>query len=188
MNAPTMRTPAFALVLAALAGMGCNNLFMDPMKQQPKFKAFSRTDMYKDKRAMREPQEGTYPREIRYSDPSLSGGLADAGVFVDRIPLPVDHALLERGHERFNISCSPCHGLLANGDSVIAKKMLLMPPPSLLTDYVKGFSDGRIEEVIRAGWGAMSGYESQITSRDRWAIVAYLRALQGPQLTAERAP
>jgi mono/diheme cytochrome c family protein len=181
----TMHKLAF---VALLAVVGCNNLFMDPMKQQPKFKAFSSTEMYKDKRAMREPVDGTYPQEMRYSDPALSGGLADAGVFVDRIPIPVDHALLERGRERFNIICATCHGTLGDGDSVIAHKMLLAPPPSLLTQYVDGFSDGRLEEVIRAGWGAMSGYESQITSRDRWAIVAYLRALQGPKLTAEHAP
>ncbi len=182
MSRATMQRFALAILLGLV---GCNNLFMDPMKRQPKFKAYGTTDLYKDQRMMREPVDGTYPREIGYSDPSLSGGLADAGVFVDKVPLPVDHAFLERGRERFNISCAPCHGTLGDGESVVAKKMLLMPPPSLLTDYVRGFPDGRIEEVARAGWGAMNGYESQITSRDRWAIVAYIRVLQGSKPTAE---
>jgi hypothetical protein len=172
------------LSIGALAAAGCNNLFMDPMKQQPKYKAYSENAMFLDGRAMREPVAGTYSREVAYSDPGLWGGNADAGVFVDHIPLPVDRALLERGQDRFNISCAPCHGFAGDGQSVVATKMLLVPPPPLTRDDIRAFSDGRLEEIVRAGWGAMSGYESQLTSRDRWAVVAYVRALQ----TAQRAP
>ena len=172
-------------VLLALAGLSaCNNLFMDPMKQQPKYKAYSANPAYADGRAMREPVDGTFPREIAYSDPALYGGNADAGVFIDHLPLTVDRALLERGRDRFNITCSPCHGLLGDGNSVIAKKMLLAPPASLLRDDIRAFPDGRLEEIVRAGWGVMTGYEAQLTARDRWAVVAYVRALQ----ISQRAP
>ena len=113
-----------------------------------------------------------------------AGGDVDAGVFIERIPLAVDRALLERGRERFDISCAPCHGTIGDGSSVIAQKMSLRPPPSLLGDSVRAAADGKLEEVVRVGWGTMAGYESQLTSRDRWAVVAYVRALQ----LSQRAP
>lgn len=172
------------LLLGTLLLSGCNNLWLDPMKQQPKFKAYSENDGFKDHRAMREPVEGTYPREIAYSDPALRGGDADAGYFIDHIPMTVDRALVERGQDRFNINCMPCHGTLGDGDSIVARKMLLRSPPSLLTDDIRALPDGKIEEVIRVGYGLMSGYESQLSSRDRWAVVSYVRALQ----VSQRAP
>lgn len=176
------RSLTAALVLTGLsAGLGCNNLWLDPMKIQPKFKAYSANPMYRDGRAMRVPVAGTYPREIAYDDPSLSGGDPDAGVFVDHIPVPVDAALLERGRDRFEINCLPCHGALGDGDSIVAKKMLLRSPPSLLTDDIRTLPDGKIEEVIRVGYGLMNGYENQLTSQDRWAVVAYVRALEASQ-------
>jgi mono/diheme cytochrome c family protein len=171
--------------LVTLSGLvGCNDLLLDPMQQQPKFKAYSANPMYSDGRAMREPVEGTFPREKANSDPALAGGDVDAGVFIERIPLAVDRALLERGRERFDISCAPCHGTIGDGSSVIAQKMSLRPPPSLLGDSVRAAADGKLEEVVRVGWGTMAGYESQLTSRDRWAVVAYVRALQ----LSQRAP
>jgi mono/diheme cytochrome c family protein len=166
------------------AGLGCNNLWLDPMKVQPKFKAYSANPIFKDGRAMRVPVGGTYPRELSYDDPALSGGDADAGVFLDHIPLTVDAALLQRGQDRFNINCLPCHGAVGDGDSIVARKMLLRSPPSLLTDDIRALPDGKVEEVIRAGYGLMNGYENQLTSQDRWAVVAYVRALE----TSQRAP
>ena len=179
-----MPRPALSGLLALVALLGCNNLFLDPMKQQPKFKAYSANPMYPDDRAMREPVAGTYPREEAYTDPALWGGNADAGVFVDHIPLTVDKALLERGQNRFDIICAACHGFLGDGTSVVASKMLLTPPISLLRDDIRAYSDGRLEEIVRAGWGVMTGYEGQLTASDRWAVVAYVRALQ----LSQRAP
>jgi len=170
------------LVLSGLgAGLGCNNLWIDPMKIQPKFKAYSANPIYRDDRAMRIPVPGTYSREMAYDDPALSGGDPDAGVFLDHIPVPVDTALLERGRNRFEINCLPCHGALGDGDSIVARKMLLRSPPSLLTDDIRALPDGKIEEVIRAGYGLMNPYQDQLTSEDRWAVVAYVRALEASQ-------
>jgi mono/diheme cytochrome c family protein len=178
------RVLSSAMLLLILAGAGCNNLWIDPMKQQPKFKAYSQNPMYKDGRAMRVPVGGTYSREMSYDDPALSGGDPDAGVFLDHIPLTVDTALLERGRDRFEINCLPCHGALGDGDSIVARKMLLRSPPSLLTDDIRALPDGKIETVIRVGYGLMNSYQDQLTSRDRWAVVAYVRALE----TSQRAP
>jgi cytochrome c553 len=171
-----------SLALLVASAAGCNNLFLDPMKQQPKFKAYSANA--DGGRSMREPVPGTVPQEIAYDDPALWGGNADAGIFIDHIPLTVDKALLARGQDRFDITCATCHGLLGDGNSVVAKKMLLVPPASLLRDDIRAFPDGRIEEIVRAGWGAMTGYQDQLTARDRWAVVAYVRALQ----VSQRAP
>jgi mono/diheme cytochrome c family protein len=179
-----MKRALKASLVALLAATACDNLWLDPMKQQPKFKAYSSNPAYSDGRAMREPQGNTLPREIAYTDPALEGGSFDAGVFVDRIPTTVDRAMVERGRNRFNVNCMPCHGTAGDGDSVVAKKMLLRSPPSLLTDEIRALPDGKIEEVIRAGYGVMAGYGSQLTSQDRWAVVSYVRALQ----VSQRAP
>jgi len=179
-----MRPLLSATLLLLLSGLACNNLWIDPMKIQPKFKAYSANPIYKDGRGMRVPVAGTYSRELAYNDPALSGGDADAGVFLDHIPMTVDAALLQRGQERFNINCLPCHGANGSGDSVVAQKMLLRVPPSLLTEDIRALPDGKIEEVIRVGYGLMNSYENQLTSQDRWAVVAYVRALQ----VSQRAP
>jgi mono/diheme cytochrome c family protein len=172
------------LGVAAFAATGCNNSWIDMMREQPKFLPYASSSFYSDGRSMRPPPEGAVSREMAYNDPLLRGGDPDAGVFIARIPMPVDHALLERGRGRFNISCAPCHGTLGDGQSLVGQRMLLRPPPSLLDDSIRALPDGKIEEVVRVGYGLMSGYEAQLTSRDRWAVTAYVRALQASQ----RAP
>jgi cytochrome c553 len=179
-----MRIHAWRLgptLLTLLGTISCNNAWIDPMKEQPKYLAYSASSFYADGRSMRPPPEGVVSREMAYDDPLLRGGDPDAGVFIARIPLAVDHPLLERGRSRFNISCAPCHGTLGDGQSMVGQKMLLRPPPSLLTNDIRALPDGKIEEVARVGYGLMAGYESQLTSRDRWAVTAYVRALQASQ-------
>ncbi len=168
-----------SLALASLLGaLGCNNEWIDPMKNQPKYLPYAESSFYADGRSMRPPPEGVVSREMAYNDPLLRGGDPDAGVFIARIPLTVDYALLDRGRNRFNISCAPCHGTAGDGDSMVGQRMLLRPPPSLLTNDIRVLPDGKIEEVARVGYGLMPGYEGQLTSRDRWAVTAYVRALQ----------
>jgi mono/diheme cytochrome c family protein len=169
------------LAVALLCATGCDNSWIDPMKRQPKFLPYEPSSFYADGRAMRPPPEGAVSRESSYDDPLLRGGNIDAGIFVNRIPLAVDRPLLERGRNRFNIACAACHGTIGDGQSLVASKMMLRPPPSLLTDDIGVLPDGKIEEVIHVGYGLMPGYESQLTSRDRWAVTAYVRALQSSQ-------
>ncbi len=93
-------------------------------------------------------------------------------------PLSADEATLARGKLKFETYCFPCHGLAADGKGPVAAKFLV-PVPSLMTDKVKAFKDGRIFHIITDGQGVMGSYASQIKSeKDRWALVHYIRSLQ----------
>ena len=98
-------------------------------------------------------------------------------MFLASIPARVDAALLERGRQRFDIFCSPCHGRLGNGDGMIARRGF-KAPADLASDRVRQAPPGYIFQVIRNGYGAMGDYRDQVSAADAWAIVAYIRALE----------
>src|SRR5262249_30810998 len=100
---------------------------------------------------------------------------------VDTIPIAVDAELLAAGRTQFEVTCAACHGLLGDGASIVAAQMALRPPPSLHSDKVRALPAGRIFQIASEGYGFMPGYRSQIPDRVRWAIVAYVRALQESQ-------
>jgi mono/diheme cytochrome c family protein len=131
--------------------------------------------------AMRVPPAGTIPREHASGSDAWLTGMQD-GQDVAAMPIPLTRDLLARGRTRFEIRCAPCHGLLGDGHGLVGENMLLRPPPSLLE--AKGLPDGRVFRVIGDGYGLMPAYADQIPVGDRWAIVAYLHALQRSQ--AER--
>ncbi|MGA7120592.1 MAG: cytochrome c [Polyangiaceae bacterium] len=93
-------------------------------------------------------------------------------------PPPLTRALVERGRTYFETVCATCHGIQGDGVSVVATKMLLRRPPSLLEPRVRALSDEQIREVIERGYGLMPSYASELTPDERWATVAYLRALE----------
>src|SRR5690606_36884537 len=93
-------------------------------------------------------------------------------------PPPLDRALLYRGQGRYEIFCAPCHGVDGYARTPIAADMTLRPPPSLQQPYVIARSDAHVYRVIRDGYGLMPSYAARLAPRDRWAVVAYLRALQ----------
>ena len=126
---------------------------------------------------MRTPPEGTVPRGSDLGDPLVTEGVVN-GVYADHIPIPVTRDLFARGRERFDIYCAACHGVLGDGRTVVAARMKLRPPPSIL-----GVADvpGRLYGVVAQGYGLMPSYAAQLTVEERWAIVAYLRALQRSQ-------
>jgi hypothetical protein len=95
----------------------------------------------------------------------------------DSIPFPVTRAVLERGRERYNIYCAPCHARTGDGNGMIVQRGYRRPP-SYHTDRLRNAPLGHFFEVITNGFGAMPDYSAQIDARDRWAIVAYIRALQ----------
>jgi cytochrome c len=95
--------------------------------------------------------------------------------------MPVTRKLLELGRKRFDITCATCHGPLGDGESIVARQMALHPPPSLHR-YVNKPS-GYFYEVITKGFGMMASYAAELNVEERWAIVAYIRALQLSQLT-----
>jgi hypothetical protein len=157
---------AACLVFAA----GCQYLRQD-MADQPKNKPLSPSEFFADGRSERPLIENTVAR----------GALADDGLFVPKdstnFPLPVNLELLERGEERYKIFCSPCHGLQGDGNGMIAMRGM-KHPPSYHQDRLRQAPNGYFFDTITNGFGAMFGYSAQIPPRDRWAIIAYIRALQ----------
>jgi mono/diheme cytochrome c family protein len=97
---------------------------------------------------------------------------------VRTIPIGVDEALLARGQNRFEIFCAPCHGLAGNGQSVVARAMQLRPPPSLVAPPVSLLAAGHVFRVATHGYGMMPAYESALSTRDRWAVTAYVEVLR----------
>ncbi|CAN94682.1 hypothetical protein sce4519 [Sorangium cellulosum So ce56] len=101
-----------------------------------------------------------------------------------RIPVPVTIELLQHGKERFEINCAACHGVAGDGESEVARNMTLRRPPSLVDPRVQAFPPGRIYRVIVEGYGLMRSYEAQVPLMERWAIVAYVKALGKSRATA----
>ncbi|PWB75022.1 MAG: quinol:cytochrome C oxidoreductase [Holophagae bacterium] len=164
------------------------------MDNQPKYRPQSRNRLFADRRAMRPPVEGTVARgELREDDRLYRGAVG--GVWVEEIPVPVTDQLLRRGRARYDIYCSPCHGLAGYGDGMVAKRADALqegtwtPPASFHSELVRGRPVGHLYNTISNGIRNMPAYGPQITVEDRWAIVAYLRALQRSQsATVEDVP
>lgn len=150
---------------------------IDPMELQQRYKPYDPSSFYPDGRSLRPPPPGTIPRSAIVDDPAYTTGMVN-GAPVTVIPVEVTDELLRRGRTAFDISCAPCHGLLGDGESVVATKMSLMMPPSLLTPRIRLLSDGMIFWAISEGYGLMPAYAAEIPAEDRWGIVAYVRALQ----------
>ena len=172
-----------------LLGVGCRSedVFFEPhlsferMLEQPRYDPYEKSEFFPDGRNMREPPEGTLPYDLEEPlDPAKGGGIAADGGFVGTIPLHIDMSLLARGRGRFEQFCGPCHGVRGDGDTVVARHMQ-RPPPSLHQPRIRALADGEIYFVIELGYGMMPGYAAQLPYEDRWAVVAYLRALQRSQ-------
>lgn len=162
-----------ALLLPLLALTACPAL--DPMQRQAKVKAYQANPAFPDGLGMRAPPPGTVPHRAPL-DPAVSTGLAGDGRPVALVPIAVDEALLARGRARFDVTCAVCHGLVGDGESQVALSMSLRRPPSL-HDY-RQVSDGYLFQVVSRGFGLMPGYAAELSVEDRWAVVAYVRALQ----------
>jgi mono/diheme cytochrome c family protein len=156
------------------------------MDNQPKFRAQARNRLFADRRAMRPAVPGTVARGQLNADPAYTLGKLD-GEWVTAIPVPVDLELLQRGRKRYDVFCSPCHGLAGYGDGMVAKRAdelqegTWTPPSSLHTDLVRARPAGHLYNSIANGVRNMPSYGSQIPIDDRWAIVAYVRTLQRSQ-------
>jgi mono/diheme cytochrome c family protein len=162
-----------AAALAGLALAGCPRL--DPMQRQAKYKAYQASDFFDDGLTMRAPPEGTVPYRSLL-DPAVETGLGADGKPLAVSPVPFDPALLARGRAKFEVSCAVCHGLLGDGDSQVALNMSLRRPPSL--HLYRDRPDGYIYQVVTSGFGLMPSYAHSLSVHDRWAVVAYVRALQ----------
>jgi mono/diheme cytochrome c family protein len=185
--------PLFVVVAAALlSSAACDENILDPMAdRQPKTIRYHESAFFSNGLSMHAPPAGTVPRERITLNPRLTTGREDDGAiqtngeplprYVATVPIPVTRKLLDLGRKRFDITCGTCHGPVGDGDSIVARQMALRPPPSLhlYTDRPAGY----IYEVITKGFGMMASYSAELTVEERWAVVAYVRALQLSQST-----
>jgi mono/diheme cytochrome c family protein len=148
---------------------GCS--LKQDMALQPYNRPLSPSDFFTDGRSERPLIENTVAR----------GSLADEALFVSKesnnFPLPINQELLERGEGRYRIFCTPCHGLQGDGNGMVSMRGM-KHPPTYHDDRLRKSPNGYFYDVITNGFGAMYGYSAQIPPRDRWAIIAYVRALQ----------
>jgi mono/diheme cytochrome c family protein len=144
------------------------------MQIQARAETFGESPVFADGRAMRTPPPGTLSRQAE----DVPGDELPDGGYVSTIPLPVDAAMLARGRERFESICAACHGIRGDGVSVVASKMQQRRPPSLHDERIRALPDGEIAAIIRRGYGFMPALASTLDARDRWDVVAYVRALQ----------
>jgi hypothetical protein len=146
------------------------------MHDQPRFKPLAESDFFADLRSARMPVDGTVARgQLREDAYFYTGKLgANPGDFM---PFPINLDVLARGRERFNIYCAPCHSRTGDGNGTIVQRGF-RPPPSYHTERLRKAPLGYFFDVMTNGFGAMPDYASQIPPRDRWCIVAYIRALQ----------
>jgi mono/diheme cytochrome c family protein len=155
-----------------LAVAGCRR----DMHDQPKYIPLRESAFFSDDRSARPMVAGTVARGLLHDDPLLYTGKvdgADATVF----PFHVDEKAMTRGRERYDIYCSPCHGRTGAGEGMIVQRGYRRPP-SLHQDRLREAPVGHFFDVISNGFGAMPDYAAQVRAEDRWAIIAYIRALQ----------
>lgn len=169
------------------------------MQDQPRYKYYKKSDFFADGRASRDLVEGTVARGNLREDKAFYTGKkenADPNVQVQTTtdatgntlvssfpndietnPVPVTKELIDRGQERYNIYCIVCHGPVGSGDGMIVRRGYPQPP-TYHDDRLRNAPDGHFFDVMTNGWGKMNSYAGQISVADRWAIVAYIRALQ----------
>ncbi|HYL47539.1 MAG TPA: cytochrome c [Candidatus Limnocylindrales bacterium] len=167
---------AFASI--ALAGAFLPGCRLD-MHIQPKYLPYDSTTFFDDGRSERQPVPGTVARGHLRLDELLYTG-KENGVLSNRFPFPISREDLERGRERFNIYCTPCHDYTGSGRGMIVQRGF-PPPPSYHIDRLRNAPAGHFFDVMTNGFGSMYSYASRISPEDRWRIVAYIRALQFAQ-------
>jgi mono/diheme cytochrome c family protein len=157
------------------------------MDNQGRYESQQENPWFADGRAMRPPVAGTVPRESIDDDAYTKGYVGQAWITTFPERVTVDERLLARGRERYGIYCSPCHGLSGYGDGMVARRADKLQqggftvPSSFHTDPVPSRPVGHLFHTISHGIRTMPAYGSQIPIADRWAIVAYVRALQRSQ-------
>jgi cytochrome c len=156
----------------ALLLIGCR---LD-MHVQPKYLPYEPTDFFGDGRSERQPVPGTVARgQLRLDELMFTG--RENGVVVDKFPFPITKADLDRGRERFNVYCTPCHDYTGTGRGMIVQRGFPQPP-SYHIQRLRDAPAGHFYEVMTNGFGAMYSYAARVEPADRWRIAAYIRVLQ----------
>jgi len=151
------------------------------MDQQKRYDPQQESGFFADGRTMRKPVEGTVARGDLRLDQAYFAGTDANGEKITYIPMDLNIDVLERGRERYDIFCSPCHSRVGDGKGIIMQYEYPIPPPSFHEPRVREFADGYYFDLISNGVRNMPSYKHQINVEDRWAIVAYVRALQRSQ-------
>lgn len=164
---------AFTLLALTALTCGCR---LD-MQVQPRENPLSRSDFFTDQRSARPLVAGTVARgDLRADTYLYTGKIGDT--FGNSMPFPVTKAVMERGRERYNIFCAPCHSRVGDGNGFVVSRGFTTKPPSYHTPRLIQAPLGHFYDVMTNGYGVMQDYASQVPPRDRWAIAAYIRALQ----------
>ncbi len=167
------RLSLFSLALTALLfTSGCRQ----DMQDQPRYKPLAATNFFGDGRSARPAIDDTVARGQLHIDSARFTGKVN-GKDIDFMPIQITKADVERGQQRFNIYCSPCHGQLGNGHGMIVSRGLRQPP-SYLDPRLVDAPIGHFFDVMSNGYGSMYSYASRVAVDDRWRIAAYIRALQ----------
>lgn len=154
---------ALPLLLPLLATLGaCED---QSMRQQARYEVYGKAPLFPDHAEARRPPEGTVAIGALERETAL------------REPPPVDAALLERGRQRYDAICTPCHGYTGHGDGMVVQRGF-PAPPSYHDDRLRAAPAAYFVDVITRGYGVMYAYANRVEPRDRWAIAAYIRALQ----------
>ena len=184
---------ALVLMLSLCALAGCERTMKD-MYVQPKLGPDAASPLFPDDKGSRPPP----PDSVAMAEGDLaktSGGLhgrdavvADDAAAAASAPPAIDLALLQRGQQRYDIYCTPCHSPLGDGDGLVARRGF-PSPPTFHQPRLRGAPDRHLFDVVTQGYGVMPAFADRTTPRDRWAIVAYVRALQLSQnVPADRLP
>jgi hypothetical protein len=168
-----VRTGAAATAMAAMLVLaGCRQ----DMHNQPKFVPQRGTTFFADGRSVRPQVEDTVARSQMHDDEYFYTGL-EGGKEGDGLPIPLTQVTMERGQERYNLYCTPCHSRVGNGDGMIVQRGY-KPAGNFHTERLRNAPLGHFFAVMTNGYGAMPDYSAQLTPADRWAVAAYIRALQ----------
>ena len=183
------------LLGVCLAGAACRR----DMQDQPKMKPYRGTNFFGDGLSSRPPIDGTIARGYLRSDKELYTGKKSVSSVstapastnpypddTDTFPIPVTEDTVKRGRERYQIFCSACHGMTGHGDGMIVRRGFRQAA-SFHDDRLRQAPVGHFFDAITNGWGAMPSYSAQVPVQDRWAIIAYIRALQISQQNVQQA-
>lgn len=160
------------LVVGALALAGCRQ----DMHDAPRYNPLRASEFFANGSSARMLVANTVPRGFVHEDRHVYEGIVD-GKPTDSFPFPVTREVLQRGQERFNIFCAPCHGRTGEGNGMVVQRGF-RKPPSYHEDRLRNAPVGYFFDVMTHGFGAMQDYSAQVPVADRWAIAAYIRALQ----------
>jgi hypothetical protein len=161
------------LLLAILSTSACR---LD-MHIQPRYNPLAKSDFFPDQRAARPLVDGTVARGDERADTYFYTGKIGS-IPGEYMPFPVTREVMDRGRERFNIYCSPCHSRMGDGNGIVPTRGFSKKPPSYHIDRLMKAPIGYFFDVMTNGYGIMQDYSAQVSPHDRWCIAAYIRALQ----------